>query len=610
MKLYKFGILIATVCVSACNLLDKVPQSEITPESYFRTATDLQLFSNTFYNNLLDKTVYNHQNDHFIGMTLSTYLSGLDSRQVPAEGGGWDWNDLRKINTLLANIDNCDDKSAVALYSAVARFFRAYDYAEKLMEFGDVPWIDRELGSSDPQLYAPRDSRELIMTKIIEDLDYAIANLPDKVTPYRLNKYAALALKARVCLNEGTFRKYHAGQSTLATLPEDAQPADYYLELAVAAAEEIMNDGKYSLHNTGKVNEDYQVLFAQEDASVNEVILARKYNYQMGIGHDGSAVGMLTTMGKRGFTRKFIDSYLTADGKPVWKERPGWATESFVDQMKNRDPRLAQTIRSTGCVRIGGKTPLLPDFECSCTGYQTVKYVRYENGPGSDKSGESSNDLAQFRYAEVLLIYAEAKAELNKDFSDADLDKSINLIRARAGMPRLTLAVETDTYLVYGAEPCPEIGYRNINSPLQNVIIEIRRERAIEFAQEYRFRHFDLMRWREGLRINEPMYGIYFDKLGDHDLDGDGKVDIHLYTGDTPGATSAKKKLQIAVDNDTKGVRLSEGTHGYVQPQYDLDGKDSNGNPKRAFSEERDYFYPIPLNDISLNDNLEQNPKY
>ena len=121
MKLYKFGILIATVCVSACNLLDKVPQSDITPESYFRTATDLQLFSNTFYNNLLDKTVYNHQNDHFIGMTLSTYLSGLDSRQVPDDEGGWDWNDLRKINTLLANIDNCDDKSAVALYSAVAK---------------------------------------------------------------------------------------------------------------------------------------------------------------------------------------------------------------------------------------------------------------------------------------------------------------------------------------------------------------------------------------------------------------------------------------------------------------------------------------------------------
>ena len=246
MKLYNKIIIFALICFSACDMLDKTPQSEITPDSYFRTATDLQLFSNTFYNNLLDKSVYNHQNDHFIGATLSTYLSLGDFRTVPNDGGGWDWNDLRKINTLLAYADNCNDKQAVDLYTAIARFFRAYDYTEKLMEFGDVPWIDRELGSDDPQLYAPRDSRELIMTKILEDLDYAIERLPSKVTTFRVNKYAAHALKARLCLNEGTFRKYHAGQSTLANLPADAHEADYYLELAYKAAEQIMNDGKYS----------------------------------------------------------------------------------------------------------------------------------------------------------------------------------------------------------------------------------------------------------------------------------------------------------------------------------------------------------------------------
>ena len=606
MKFYNKIIIFALVCFSACDMLDKTPQSEITPESYFRTATDLQLFSNTFYNNLLDKSIYNHQNDHFIGATLSTYLSLGDFRLVPNDGGGWDWNDLRKINTLLAYADNCNDKEAVDLYTAIARFFRAYDYTEKLMEFGDVPWIDRELGSDDPQLYAPRDNRELIMTKILEDLDYAIERLPSKVTTYRVNKYAALALKARVCLNEGTFRKYHKGQSTLATLPEDAHDADYYLELAYKAAEQIMNDGKYSLQKSGNSKDDYRLLFAQEEASTQEAILAINFNYSIGIGHDASAVGMLSTMGRRGFTRKFIDSYLTADGKPVWKERPQWATESFADQMKDRDPRLAQTIRSVGYVRPGDTNVLYPDFSCSCTGYQTIKYVRPSNAPGSDKTGESSNDLIQFRYAEVLLIYAEAKAELGI-LDDSDLDKSINLIRARAGMPKLSTAVELDTYLVYGAEPCPEIGYRNINSSLQNVIIEIRRERAIEFAQEYRFRHFDLMRWREGKRIEEPMYGMYFDKLGDHDLDGDGKADIHLYV-DTPEATSAAMKLQISVaENDTKGVRLSEKTYGYVQPHYfdDIDPKKC-----RVFNEERDYFYPLPSDDLRLNDNLVQNSGY
>ena len=110
-------------------------------------------------------------------------------------------------------------------------FFRAYFYFEKVKRFGDVPWYDRQLGSADPDLYKPRDSRELVMQKMIGDIDYAIENLPAEKSLYRVTKWAALALKSRFCLFEGTFRKYHGYQETM--YPE--YDWKYYLEQCVSA---------------------------------------------------------------------------------------------------------------------------------------------------------------------------------------------------------------------------------------------------------------------------------------------------------------------------------------------------------------------------------------
>ena len=213
---------------TACDFLNEVPQDRLSPESYFKTETDLQLFTNPLYDNLLDKDAYEHQSDHCIHLNLSSELHGGTFRTVPATGGGWSWGNLRRINTLLGNSFNCENESVRAHYDAVARFFRAMFYFEKVKRFGDVPWIDVELGSESEQLFAPRDSRELVMQNMIKDIDYAIANLPEKVSTFRVNKWAALALKAEFCLYEGTFRKYHAGHVTLSTLPADATPYSEY----------------------------------------------------------------------------------------------------------------------------------------------------------------------------------------------------------------------------------------------------------------------------------------------------------------------------------------------------------------------------------------------
>ena len=192
MKRFFISLITIAVAMTACDIpvdltgdefLNRIPQSTISPDSYFRTETDLQLFSNTFYNNLLDKEPFTEQSDHSLNLNLAAILRGGNDRTVPISGGGWSWGDLRKMNTLLGNMDKCQDEKAVIQYTALTRFFRAYFYFDKVKRFGDVPWIDKEVDNTDTEtLYAPRDSRETVMQHMIEDIDYAIANLPAAVS--------------------------------------------------------------------------------------------------------------------------------------------------------------------------------------------------------------------------------------------------------------------------------------------------------------------------------------------------------------------------------------------------------------------------------------------
>ena len=264
-----------TVGLSACDVLDLEPKDRVTQFDYFKTANDLELFTNPFYNNLLDKEPFDEQSDLLVQNTLSDILFGGSHRTVPESGGGWSWTDLRRMNTLLEYADMCEDKEAVTKYTAVTRFFRAFFYFEKVKRFGDVPWYDIQLGSADEALYKPRDSRELILTKMLEDIDYAINSgglTESAADPYHVNKWAALALKAQFCLYEGTYRKYH-------NLNLDGHDANYYLDLAAKAALEIIEKGPYKVYQTGHPEKDYLMLFAQKDANSDEYILAIKFDY-------------------------------------------------------------------------------------------------------------------------------------------------------------------------------------------------------------------------------------------------------------------------------------------------------------------------------------------
>lgn len=592
MKRYILAAMTLCMGLSSCDsLLDLQPQSQISQTDYFKTETDLQLFSNSFYNNLLDKSPFDMQSDVYVQQNLSVEMLGGTNRDVPASGGGWSWTDLRKMNTLLAYADQCPDKDVVLKYKAVTRFFRAFFYFEKVKRFGDVPWYDTELASTDETLYKARDSRELIMTHMIEDVDFAIENLPskdeEKSSPFRVNKYAALALKSQFCLYEGTYRKYH--KITLA-----GHDYNYYLQQSADASEKLMASSKYKLYSTGKPNEDYVNLFAKEDADPDEYILAIKFDYGMSILHNAAGHTLVPTQGKPGLTRKMVNTYLMKDGT-AFTNQSGWQEMQFIDETKNRDPRLAQSIRTPGYMRLQTTKVLAPDLSLSVTGYQPIKFVQEPTASGGnvDRNDRSTNDLPVYRYAEILLNYAEAKAELGT-LSQTDLDKSINLLRKRVGMPNLDMNVANsapDRYL-----SASETGYPNVSGSNKGVILEIRRERTIELMQEG-FRFDDLVRWKAGNCIDQSIVGMYFPGAGGYDLSGDGKADVILYA---EGEAKPTADAGILVYKIGKDVILSDGNKGYLYYH-----KNINRTP---FSEERDYLYPIPTDERSLNHNLTQNP--
>jgi len=569
---------VASLFVVSCDL-DKLPLANLSPDSFFSTRNELDAFANNFYTNFPGSSVFEEESDLIIKNSRSDWMR--DGRSVPGSGGGWIWTALRDFNTLIEMSANCKDENVRNEYIGVARFFRAWFYFEKVKRFGDVPWYDRQLGSSDKDLYKPRDSRELVMSHVVEDLDFAIAHLPVKRSVYKVTKWTALALKSRACLFEGTFRKYHG-------LKLDGHTADWYLEQAAAAGEEFISTSGYSVYTGGGVENSYRDLFASEYAIGTEIILARDYDKNLSIKHNGTYY-TLGNYGNPGMTRKMFCSYLMKDGSR-FTDKEGWKTMSFVDETKNRDPRLSQSIRTPGYKRIGSDKVEAPDFGHTETGYMITKYMQGAD-LGVDLYGASYNDLPLFRSAEVYLNFAEAKAELGT-LTQSDLDKSIKLLRDRVGMQNIDLAAANaspDPYLM-----AEETGYPNVNGENLGVILEIRRERTIELFDE-KFRFYDLIRWKNGQAITHKFLGMYFPAPGAYDLDGNGTLDVCFYTDDVPSGLPANVvKCKIG-----ERVYFTEGDHGYVDVTPNLPG---------LWNENRDYFYPIPTDELTLNPNLEQNP--
>lgn len=574
--------------ITGCKKLDQTPVSTATNESVFNSQQGLDLYANSFYNILPQATDIqksDQMSDYGARNTVPDFIR--DGGFTARTSSGWSWGDLRNINYF---IENCNNplvlQSVRENYIGLARFFRAYFYFEKVKRFGDVPWIGKTFKVDDPGLFAGRDSRTLVMDSIIADLNYATAHITSEsnTAPSLVNKFTAYGLKSRVCLFEGTFRKYHTEYNLTAS-------AAGLLTQAAEAAKKVIDANKYSINTAGAANLAYRNVFISTAPVASEVMLAAVVDPALAVFHDANWWWTSSTYGARlSFTRTFINTYLNIDGTP-FTNLADYKTRTFMQETKNRDLRLQQTIRLGSYKRVtnGKDVAAPPVFSYTYTGYQPIKFVL--DNTSYDSGNLNNNPLPQMRYAEILLNYAEAKAELGT-LTDADWNITVGALRRRAGITGGTTSKPTviDPYMKANY-------FTDVNDAS---LMEIRRERGIELSLEG-FRFPDIIRWKHGELMQQVWNGFYVPALNTPlDLNEDGVNDVVFYQN-SPGTQQPGVTYVNVTPTISTGVnpqQLTNGTSGEITWL---------NNVPRKF-EQKNYLYPIPEADRLINPKLGQNP--
>ncbi|MFT3948014.1 MAG: RagB/SusD family nutrient uptake outer membrane protein [Agriterribacter sp.] len=575
-KSYIASALFFIFLFSSCKkYLDIDPKDKLTIDQAFSSEATLQLYINGFYTKMLPTAASIYSGDVTSDITVPTvtpdYLLGNITQYNVS---GWDWTNLRNVNYFLVHNNNSSLSSEVRNhYSGIARFFRAYFYFGMVKRFGDVPWYSSPLDVEDSTLYKKKDPRTLVMDSVLADINFACENIDDAKdnSCSNVTKWVALALKARICLFEGTFRKYHTDLSLSGT-------SATWLTAAADAAEEIINSGNYSLLS-GNPSADYRSLFISETPVAQEVLLASVYDNSLQKWHASTYWYNSPTTGSRlSLDKYFVNTYLNIDGSR-FTDNSNYTTKTFQEETQGRDYRLGETIRLGSYMRSDGSDGF-PNFNVTITGYHILKFSL--DDPYYDSRSESYNSIPIFRYAEVLLNYAEAMAELGVLTAD-EWSKTIGALRSRAGIENTSMPVTADSYL-------QNTFYPGISDA---VLLEVRRERAIELACEG-FRYDDLLRWKCADNMQRYYTGMYVPALNQLiDLNNDGTPDV-CFVSATPAAT-----VTGVVYVTLNGVvsKLSEDDKGYIL---------WNINQPKTFDDYK-YFYPIPNAEILLNPQLEQN---
>ncbi len=583
MKKQYLWILLIGLLFIRCDL-EQLPVSTATKSEVFSSEQGLQLYAYSFYSMLPGRsTSLDAMSDYMAIKSVNTFVQ--EGAYAATLSSGWSWGDLRNINYFIENCNNPDIPIDVRKhYLGIAKFFRAYFYFEKVKRFGNVPWIDKALKVTDPVLYGSRDPRTLIMDSVIADIDYACANIKTTNDASRsvITKYIAYAYKARFCLFEGTFRKYHTELNLQNT-------ATAWLNNAATAAKEVMDKGGFSINTVGGPGSSYRLVFTNPLPVANEVMLSSICDLTLKTLNDANWYWTSGTYGdKASFTRTFINTYLNLDGTP-FTNNSAYPTMLFKDEVKSRDLRLKQTIRLGDYKRISGGAlvPAPPLFSYTFTGYQPIKWTL--DDMYYDTRDLNINSISMFRYAEILLIYAEAKAELGT-LSNAEWASTIGVLRARGGITSglTTKPTVADPYLVANYFP-------DISDP---VILEIRRERGVELCLEG-LRFADILRWKRGPLMNQEWDGFYVPAINTPmDLNEDGIMDVNFYQGTKPTAPGITYvNVSAVVSGKTNSQLLKNGTSGELTWM---------NNIKRKW-EDKMYYYPIPESDRLTNPNLGQN---
>lgn len=570
------------LAAQSCDVLDKEPLDSISMERYFSTANEQAL--ETYCNDLYPKLITGHGNPgtYDYGMMEEDFQSdnllpwenndvAFSQHSISTSDDKWKWENIRACNAFLENYELSPATEEIKRrYAGEILFFKSMDYFNKVVRFGDVPWYEHVLVPGDEDLYKGRDSRVLVMANVLRDINQAIEWLPTKdITGVaRVSKDAALALKARMCLFEGTFRRYH-------NIEGDTE----FLQAAYDAAGELMKSQYgYSLFRGSSQGKAYHELFIQADYNSNpEVILSKEYDPAAGKGNN-----MTRTIGVGekpiGLSRDAVEDYLcAATGKPVSQCGCVGHTQhtTLVAELSNRDPRLLQTVATPEpgdyTYYLNGKRPDIGTYTSgstsTSTGYAVAKFFSVEDF--STVHNQGTNDAPIFRFAEILLIRAEAGAELGRD---PELDQTVNVLRERVGFNHALPENPVQ-------DPKLLAEYPTIKGPNANLIREIRRERRVEMMGEG-LRYADLMRWACGERLNQPKLGIIPDKAT---------------SPDDPTAYSEEDYNSIVTN-------LGFGANGAI----DIYTKRMT-NPVPNFISPKNYLFSIPTDEIGLNPSLSQN---
>ncbi len=543
-------LLAAILLFSGCKKIDRLPETDFSDADFWNTENDLVNAANRLYQELDGDWIDNRADDAVNQGGPNEISTG--NRSVPNTSADWNdrYDEIFTANNIIEKAPRAKVTDAIKnRYIAEARFFRAYAYFKLVKIYGDVPLVLHTLDINSADLYMGRTPRTEVVQAIYDDLDFAAQWLPRRselpAAQYgRVTKSSSWALKARVGLYEGTRAKFHN---------ITAINWQNHLNIAIASAQSVMGEG-HSLYS------NYGNLFTQtgEGPANTENILVKIYgvsNSNVIVAHNNSRD---LENGRMAPTRNLLRQYLYSDGLPAFNvdntpstTRSGFfvneANEpSYNTILDNRDPRVAFTFFRAGDVAYQG--PWVPKTSLgSRTAYAPKKGFSVAD---QTINGAATTDRILIRYAEVLLIYAEAKFELNGSISDADLNLSVNLLRTRVGFaPKLTNAFVTTNNL--------------------SMRDEIRRERTVELALEG-FRYDDLMRWK----LAETL--LPQNLLG------------------------AKFIAAEWVGTNGNSLNLNSDQVLITEPAS-----------SRHFRPERDYLYPVPIHEITTSGgNVVQNPNW
>ena len=563
-RIYKYlaVALAVTPLVSCDDFIDdnRFPLDEQTNNpTYWNNASNVTNQCNTFYNQFYGYGrgdsgglfYYKTLSDDQAGHSFQTWAN----TNVPTSSSNWSnpFTEIRRANYIINNVRTSTlTDNEKANFEGIARLNREWQYFQLVRMYGDIQWINVVVDPADEAVtYGARDDRDVVMDSVLADLNYACAAIATKASKTAWSKDMANAMKADICLWEGTFCKYRtAAENGKAA---DSERASKFLKECVTACENVMNAG----YEVGTAIEDYQATYNSVSLSGNNnVIFFKEYKNTL-MYHSLIAYTCSSTQ-ISGMTKDAFDSYLFKDGKPLALTSENKSDVGEVDAngdysiaklLEVRDARLSKTIDpivfydGMSWARNGAMEMT------SSTGYGCCKYDNVDLPLDNRVNTVKNYTCAPIFWLEVVYCnYAEAKAELGT-ITDADLNKSINKLYARAGLPALTANVGF-------SDPANNWG-------VSDIIWEVRRCRRCELMFDNWFRYWDLVRW--------------------HKLD---KLDSTKNPNILLGANMTAAPVEIG------------NVNGYV---------DGSHGGTRVF-EARQYLYPVPKGEINLNKNLTQNP--